>query len=39
MTATPKEIEIIKQKYNKKIITALTIKNETDVQKYHLFSK
>ena len=35
---TPIEIEMIKQKYNKKIITALTIKNETDVQKYHLFS-
>ena len=35
---TPKEIEIIKQKYNKKIITALTIKDETDVQKYHSFS-
>ena len=34
---TPKEIKIIKQKYNKKIITALTIKDETDVQKYHLF--
>jgi len=29
----------IKQKYNKKIITALTIKDEADVQKYHLFSE
>ena len=32
------EIKEIKQKYNKKIITALTIKDETDVQKYHSFS-
>ena len=35
---TPEEIKRIKQKYNKKIITALTIKDETDVQKYHSFS-
>ena len=35
---TPGEIKEIKQKYNKKIITALTIKDETDVQKYHSFS-
>jgi phosphoribosylanthranilate isomerase len=35
---TSKEIKEIKQKYNKKIITALTIKDETDVQKYHSFS-
>jgi len=35
---TPKEIKEIKQKYNKKIITALTVKNETDVEKYHSFS-
>ena len=35
---TPEEIKVIKQKYNKKIITALTIKDETDVQKYHSFS-
>ena len=34
---TPEEIKKIKQKYNKKIITALTIKDETDVQKYHSF--
>jgi len=34
----PEEIKEIKQKYNKKIITALTIKDETDVQKYHSFS-
>ena len=37
--STPEEIKEIKQKYNKKIITALTIKNETDVEKYHLFSE
>ena len=36
---TPKEIEIIKQKYNKKIITALTIMEEADVQNYKLFSE
>tara|TARA_Y100000591_G_scaffold325795_1_gene347305 strand:- start:430 stop:1059 length:630 start_codon:yes stop_codon:yes gene_type:complete len=36
---SPEEIEIIKKKYNKKIITALTIKDKKDVQKYHLFSK
>ena len=36
---TPKEIKKIKQKYNKKIITALTIKDETDVEKYQLFSE
>jgi len=36
---TPKEIKDIKQKYNKKIITAFTIKDEIDVQKYHYFSE
>ena len=36
---TPEEIKKIKQKYNKKIITALTIKDETDVEKYQLFSE
>ena len=36
---TPDEIKEIKQMYNKKIITALTIKNESDVEKYHLFSE
>ena len=35
---TPEEIKEIKQKYNKKIITALTVKDETDVEKYHSFS-
>ena len=34
---TPLEIEVIKKKYNKKIITALTIYNKSDVEKYHLF--
>ena len=34
---TPEEIKEIKQKYNKKIITALTIKDEIDVQKHLLF--
>jgi|TARA_B110001450_G_scaffold222670_1_gene219341 phosphoribosylanthranilate isomerase len=36
---TPEEINTIKKKYNKKIITALTIKVKSDVQKYLLFSK
>ena len=35
----PKEISNIKTKYNKKIITALTIKNENDVNKYILYEK
>ena len=34
---TPDEIKIIKQKYQKKIITALTIKDETDVLEYKSF--
>ncbi|MDB3887027.1 phosphoribosylanthranilate isomerase [Candidatus Pelagibacter sp.] len=34
---TPHEIKEIKQKYNKKIITALTIKDEKDVKKYQSF--
>jgi phosphoribosylanthranilate isomerase len=36
---TPEEIKMIKKKYNKKIITALTIKDKSDVQKYLLFSE
>ena len=36
---TAEEIKEIKKKYNKKIITALTIKDETDVKKYQLFSE
>mgnify|MGYP001501245663 CR=1 FL=1 len=36
---TPEEIKEIKQKYSKKIITALTINDETDVKKYELFSE
>ena len=36
---TPEEIKSIKEKYNKKIITALTIKVEADVHKYHIFSE
>jgi phosphoribosylanthranilate isomerase len=37
--STHDEIKKIKQKYKKKIITALTIKDETDVEKYQLFSE
>ena len=37
--STPEEIKEIKQKYNKKIITALTIYDENDVKKYQLFSE
>ena len=36
---TPEEIKEIKKRYNKKIITAFTVINESDVQKYHLFSE
>ena len=36
---TAEKIKKIKQKYNKKIITALTIKDKTDVEKYQLFSE
>ena len=36
---TPEEIKEIKKKYDKKIITALTIKDKNDVQKYNLFSE
>ncbi len=36
---TAEEMKEIKQKYNKKIITALTINDETDVKKYQLFSE
>ena len=36
---TPEEIEEIRKKYNKKIITALTVKDEIDIQKYQQFSE
>jgi phosphoribosylanthranilate isomerase len=36
---TPEEIKEIKKKYNKKIITALTVKDKNDVQKHNLFSE
>ena len=36
---TPDEIKNIKQKYHKKIITGLTIKDKSDVEKYELFSE
>ena len=36
---TPEEIKKIREKYNKKIITALTVIDESDIQKYHLFSE
>ena len=35
----PEEIKLIKEKYNKKIITALTIKDRLDVLNYNLFNK
>ena len=35
--STPEEIKEIKQKYNKKIITALTVSNEDDINKYKAF--
>ena len=36
---TPEEIKEIKKKYDKKIITALTVKDKNDVQKHSLFSE
>ena len=36
---TPEEIILIKKIYNRKIITAITIKEKSDVKKYNLFSK
>jgi len=36
---TPEEIKSIKEKYNKKIITALTIEVEADIHKYQVFSE
>ena len=35
---TPEEIKSIKERYNKKIISVLTIKDAADVNKYQLFS-
>ena len=35
---TLEQIKFIRQKYKKKIITAITIKNKSDVDKYKLFS-
>ena len=35
----PEELKLIKEKYNKKIITALTIKDKSDVEKYYLFEE
>ena len=36
---SPEELKLIKNRYNKKIITALTIKNFSDVKNYHLFNE
>ena len=35
--STPEEIKEIKQKYNKKIIAALTVSNQDDINKYKAF--
>ena len=35
---TPGEIKIIKERYQKKIITAITVKNKSDVEKYESFT-
>ena len=35
--STPDEIKEIKQKYNKKIITALTVSNQDDINRYKAF--
>ena len=36
---TPQKIKLIKEKYNKKIITAITVVNKSDVEKYKNFIK
>ena len=36
---SPKELRLIKERYNKKIITVLTINDRSDVEKYHLFEE
>ena len=35
---TPDEINLIKKKYNKKIITAFTIMDKSDLKNYHIYS-
>ncbi len=35
---TPQEIKLIKKKFNKKIITAFTIKEKSDFERYQLFN-
>ena len=35
----PYELKLIKERYNKKIITAFAIKDASDVKKYHLFEE
>tara|TARA_B110000116_G_scaffold265141_1_gene273899 strand:- start:424 stop:1053 length:630 start_codon:yes stop_codon:yes gene_type:complete len=37
--SSSEEMKLIKEKYNKKIITALTIKDASDVEKYNLFTE
>ncbi len=36
--STPDEIKEIKQKYNKKIITAFTVNNKSDIKNLHLYN-
>ena len=36
---SPEEIKSIKKNYKKKIITAITVKDKSDVEKYHLYSE
>jgi phosphoribosylanthranilate isomerase len=36
---SPEEIKIIKKRYKKKIITAFTVRDESDIKKYPLFSR
>ena len=36
---TPEQTKIIKEKYQKKIITAITVKDKKDVKKYKLYDK
>jgi phosphoribosylanthranilate isomerase len=37
--STPENLRLIKNKFNKKLIVALTVKNKSDVEKYHLFKE
>ena len=35
---TPEEIKLIKEKYKKKIITAFTVSDKSDIENFHLYN-